>query len=71
MKILRLTLGALLFISGIVLTLLPGSILLVIGGLVMLSYDWPRARGWLKYSQRSMTLGARKLDRFLLQRKLR
>ena len=71
MKILRLTLGPLLFISGIVLTLLPGSILLVIGGLVMLSYDWPRARGWLKHSQRSMTLGARKLDRFLLQRKLR
>ena len=71
MKILRLTLGALLFISGIVLTLLPGSILLVIGGLMLLSYDWPRARGWLKYSQRTMSSGARRLDRILLQRKLR
>jgi hypothetical protein len=60
-----------MLISGIILTLLPGSILLVVGGLVMLSYDWPRARGWLKYSQKTMTTGARKIDRFLLLRKLR
>ncbi|GMM70121.1 hypothetical protein MTsDn5_00730 [Alteromonas gracilis] len=71
MRILRLTLGAILFVGGIVLTLLPGSILFVIAGLVLLSYDWPRARGWLKYSQRTMTLSARKIDRFLLMRKLR
>ncbi|BCO19363.1 tellurium resistance protein TerC [Alteromonas sp. McT4-15] len=71
MRTIRLTLGALLLVSGIVLTLLPGSILLVISGLVLLSYDWPRARTWLKYSQRTMTTGARKLDRFLLMRKLR
>ncbi|CAA0364605.1 Integral membrane protein TerC [Alteromonas alvinellae] len=71
MRILRLTLGAILFVGGIVLTLLPGSILLVVSGLVLLSYDWPRARGWLKFSQRAMTLSARKLDRFLLMRKLR
>ena len=71
MRVLRLTLGALLFVGGIVLTLLPGSILLVISGLVLLSYDWPRARGWLKYSQKTMTIGARKVDRFFLMRKLR
>ena len=71
MRIVRLTMGALLFISGIVLTLLPGSILLVIGGVMLLSYDWPRARGWLKFSQKSMAHGARKIDRFLLMRKLR
>ncbi len=71
MRIIRLTLGAVLFISGLVLTLLPGSILLVLGGLMLLSYDWPRARHWLKYSQRSMTAGARKIDRFLLLRKMR
>lgn len=71
MRVLRLTLGAILFLGGIVLTLLPGSILLVVAGLVLLSYDWPRARGWLKYSQRTMTSGARKVDRFLLLRKLR
>ena len=71
MRILRLSLGAILFVGGIILTLLPGSILLVVSGLVLLSYDWPRARGWLKFSQRAMTLSARKLDRFLLMRKLR
>ena len=71
MKIIRLTLGAILFIGGIVLTLLPGSILLVIGGLVLLSYDWPRARGWLKISQNMMASSARKLDRVLLLRKFR
>ncbi|AGP85490.1 integral membrane protein TerC [Alteromonas mediterranea U4] len=60
-----------MFIGGIVLTLLPGSILLVVGGLMLLSYDWPRARGWLKYSQKTMTTGARKIDRFLLMRRLR
>jgi len=54
MRIVRITLGAILFIGGIVLTLLPGSILLVIGGLVLLSYDWPKARSWLKYSQKTM-----------------
>jgi len=71
MKIVRLTLGGLLFIAGIVLTLLPGSILLVIGGLVLLSYDWPRARGWLKVSQNMMSVSARKVDRILLMRKFR
>ena len=71
MRIVRLTLGAILFVGGIVLTLLPGSILLVVGGLVLLSYDWPKARNWLKYSQKAMTTGARKIDRFLLMRKVR
>ncbi|WP_333970229.1 PGPGW domain-containing protein [Alteromonas mediterranea] len=71
MRIVRLTLGAILFIGGIVLMLLPGSILLVVGGLMLLSYDWPRARGWLKYIQKTMTTGARKIDRFLLMRRLR
>ena len=71
MRIFRLTLGSILFVGGIALTLLPGSILLVVAGLVLLSYDWPRARGWLKYSQKTMSLGARKIDRFLLMRKLR
>jgi hypothetical protein len=70
MKIFRLTLGGLLLTAGILLTLLPGSILLLIGGLMLLSYDWPRARGWLKLSQTAMSNSARKLDRFMLLRKL-
>ena len=68
---LRLSLGAILFLTGIVLTLLPGSILLVIGGLILLSYDWPRARSWLRFFQNQMTSSARRLDRLLLNRRLR
>lgn len=71
MKLVRLILGGILFIGGIILTLLPGSILLVIGGLVLLSYDWPRARGWLKISQNMMASSARRIDRVLLMRKFR
>ncbi|WP_018981937.1 PGPGW domain-containing protein [Salinimonas chungwhensis] len=71
MKTIRLLLGASLFILGIVLTLLPGSILFVLGGLMMLSYDWPKARAVLKYFQLGMRHSARKADAYLLARKLR
>ena len=71
MKIVRIGLGAVLFIGGIVLTLLPGSILFVLAGLVLLSYDWPRAGHVLRYFQNQMSKGARRLDRYLLDRKLR
>ncbi|MDC8830831.1 tellurium resistance protein TerC [Alteromonas gilva] len=71
LKVLRLTLGAVLFLGGLVLTLLPGSILLVIGGLLLMSYDWPRARSWLMFFQRQMSRSARRLDQILLNRKLR
>ncbi len=71
LRTIRLTLGALLFIGGIILTLVPGSILLVISGLVLLSYDWPRARSWLRYFQNVMSTGARRLDKMLMSRKLR
>lgn len=71
MKLLRLTLGGLLFVAGIVFTIIPGSILLVISGLVLLSYDWPRARSWLVWFQRSTARSARRIDAWLLARKLR
>ena len=71
MKAIRLTLGTLIFTAGVIFTLLPGSILFVLGGLVLLSYDWPRARGWLRHCQTSMSRSARRIDRFLLARKLR
>ena len=71
MKFIRLSVGGLLVVTGILLTIIPGSTLIVIAGLLLLSYDWPRARGWLQYCQNSMSGGARKLDRVLLARKLR
>ncbi|MEG3768117.1 PGPGW domain-containing protein [Alteromonas sp. 14N.309.X.WAT.G.H12] len=71
LKPLRITLGAILALAGVVLTVIPGSTLLVLAGLVVLSYDIPRARIWLKRVQTGMQRGARKLDNFLLARKLR
>lgn len=71
MKALRLTLGGILFVSGVVFTLIPGSILLVLGGLVLLSYDWPRARKLLTFTQNKMRISARKIDKFFLSRKYR
>ena len=71
LKVFRITLGALLAVAGVVLTIIPGSSLLVLVGLVVLSYDVPKARVWLKVVQGSMQRGAKKLDTFLLARKLR
>ena len=71
LKVFRITFGALLAIAGVVLTIIPGSSLLVLVGLVVLSYDVPKARVWLKVVQGSMQRGAKKLDTFLLARKLR
>lgn len=70
-RTIRITIGGLLAIMGVVLFILPGSILLLLSGLLLLSYDLPQARGWLRHCQNAMTQGARKLDRFLLKRKMR
>ncbi|MBU3023095.1 PGPGW domain-containing protein [Aestuariibacter sp. A3R04] len=71
LKAVRMTVGALLAVAGVVFTIIPGSTLLILAGLVVLSYDVPRARVWLKLVQTSMSRGAKKLDTFLLSRKLR
>ncbi|MCW8090216.1 PGPGW domain-containing protein [Alteromonas sp. ASW11-130] len=71
MKIVRTIIGGALVLSGIVLTIVPGSTLFILAGLVLLSVDFPRARSWLKHCQTGMSNGARKLDRYLLARKLR
>ena len=71
MKLARTIIGGTLVTGGIVLTILPGSTFLILAGLVLLSFDFPRARTWLKHCQTGMSNGARKLDRYLLARKLR
>jgi Mg2+/citrate symporter len=70
-KRLRTTVAILAIIIGVVFAILPGSILFLIGGLMLLSIDYPIARKWLKKCQNSMSKTARKLDRLLLRRKLR
>ncbi|MDC0603390.1 tellurium resistance protein TerC [Aliiglaciecola sp.] len=71
MKILRIGLGVILSLIGIVFAILPGSILFLIGGLMVLSYDVPIAKTWLKKCQAGMSAGAKKLDRHLLNRRLK
>lgn len=70
-KTFRIGLGSILVAAGVIFFILPGSILFLLGGLFMLSYDVPRARVWLRACQNSASAGARKLDRFLLNRRLR
>lgn len=71
MKAVRIALGSILSLIGIVFAILPGSILFLIGGLMLLSYDIPLARKWLKKCQSGMSVGAKKLDRYLLNRRLK
>ena len=70
-KKLRLVLGGLLAIFGVVFFILPGSIFVLLLGLLMLSYDVPKARDWLRTCQNIMSKSARKLDKLILDRKLR
>lgn len=70
-KKLRIAIGGLLAIFGVVFFILPGSMFLVLLGLMMLSYDVPKARSWLRTCQNTMTKSARKLDKIILDRKLK
>lgn len=70
-KVIRVTLGVLGVLVGTLFAILPGSILFLLGGLVLLSVDFPVARKWLKKCQDGMSMGAKKLDRMILNRKLR
>jgi len=69
-KTARTVLGTTLVVVGIVFTILPGSILLVLGGLIMLSVDNPKARKLLAMAQSSMSKSARRLDAVMVKRKL-
>ena len=70
-KKLRIAFGALLAIFGVVFFILPGSIFALILGLLMLSYDVPQARYWLRTCQKMMSKSAQKLDKMILERKLK
>ena len=71
MKIIRITIGAVLTLLGVIFAWFPGSILVLLAGLLMLSFDIPIARHWLRKSQNIMALAAKKLDRILLARRLK
>jgi hypothetical protein len=48
--------------------ILPGSILVLLVGLLMLSYDVPKARDWLRTCQKVMSKSASKLDKLILDK---
>ncbi|MFQ3191315.1 MAG: uncharacterized membrane protein YbaN (DUF454 family) [Paraglaciecola sp.] len=70
-KRLRITFGAILAIFGVVFFILPGSMFILLLGLLILSYDVPRARNWLRTCQNMMSKSTRKLDKIILDRKLK
>ncbi|WP_448548987.1 PGPGW domain-containing protein [Thalassotalea fusca] len=71
-KFVRFSLGWFLVVVGAIFILLPGPAFLFLPlGLAILSIDDPRAKAWLRSSQRMMSRSARKLDRWLLKRKHR
>ena len=67
----RILFCALLAMFGVVFFVLPGSILVLLLGLFMLSYDLPKARSWLRACQNLMSKSAQKLDKIILDRKLK
>lgn len=69
MKSVRIGIGGICCGIGILFFILPGSILFLIGGLVLLSYDIPQARKWLAKCQSAMSNGARRLDNLIARRK--
>ncbi len=70
-KHIRIGIGGLFTFVGVVFFVLPGSMFLLILGLMMLSYDFPKAKSYLRICQRGMSKSARKLDSYLLNRKLK
>lgn len=71
MKQLKVILGMVLCILGVVLTILPGSFLLLLAGLVLLSTEYPLAKRLLRKLQKSLSVSSRKLDSYLRKRKSR
>lgn len=67
----RIALGSILALFGVVFFILPGSMFVLLLGLMMLSYDIPKARDWLRLCQNAMSKSARKLDTFILNRKFK
>lgn len=70
-KHIRISAGGILVLFGIIFFVIPGSMFILLLGLMMLSYDVPKARAWLRWCQNSMAKSARKLDAYLLSRKFK
>jgi hypothetical protein len=68
----RTVIGAGLVALGLIFVIIPGpSLLLIIPGLFLLSYDYVWAKVWLRKCQSLMKKAATKLDAFIARRKMR
>ena len=70
-KHIRIVIGGIFAAFGLIFFIIPGSMFVLIIGLMMLSYDIPKARNCLRWCQNAMTKSARKLDSFLLNKKFK
>jgi hypothetical protein len=62
--------GGLLILLGLVFIIVPGpSMLLIIPGLFILSYEYPLAKVWLRKCMKLLRRTAQWIDRKLLHRK--
>lgn len=74
MKLVRKTIisiiGGLLVLLGLIFVIVPGpSLLLIIPGLFILSYEYPLAKVWLRKCMKLMRNSAKWIDAKLLKRK--
>ena len=69
-KLLITIVGGTLVFFGLLFIILPGpSIFLLLPGLVLLSFEYPIAKKWLKSLQKIIRKGAVMLDRAILRKK--
>ncbi|MEM0911810.1 MAG: PGPGW domain-containing protein [Pseudomonadota bacterium] len=69
-KLMITVLGALLLFVGLIFLIIPGpGILFILPGLLLLSFEYPSARKWLKQAQRTARKTAVCLDNGIRKRK--
>ncbi|MBF7074218.1 PGPGW domain-containing protein [Glaciecola sp. MH2013] len=70
-KTARTVIGGGLVTLGLVFVIIPGpSLLLIVPGLFLLSYDYVWAKAWLRKCQVLMKKAATKIDAFIAKRKM-
>lgn len=69
-KIVITIVGGFLVFLGLIFVIIPGpSLLLLIPGLYLLSFEYPKAKVWLRKCQKLLSQSARWLDNQLKKRK--
>lgn len=70
LKPIRTVVGGFLVLLGLIFVIVPGpSLLLLIPGLYLLSFDYPKAKVYLRKCQKLLSKSARWLDQQIQRRK--